>query len=1232
MYHCGKSAVMSFIPHPYAAPANPLTYKMVPTKDPLGFVRADNGGASPFAKNSALLYNHRHGTVHGGLIGLLRGGSFGEGVNHVQYGHSNAVTLDETTPVDVSALPSRIFFGALNTSNGYLSQHNDLRVAFPVILLESQRNKVIWQHRQYKEEILPQVTVRSLVPSLRNTEQTCEFYLQQVGGGVELTIESIVHGNEELVVKEILRRILQLELSFAKTINFRLTNALATAPTLICRWLQRYWNEADDMLKGTHPNPAKWVDQVLSRQLMSFCPSQVGRVSKRHPIRDLIKSLMLTTPEDNERTIFLATTSTVAEMLMDTKDTIPFPKTQRLFYMQDSTSKRKTFKPLQSFPGVGTLDSCHLPFIQVDGQKLPILKMPDMPDKDGVNTSSFVTFVTGMFAVPIGYALSHVPEVSKFREVNFNAVRMTVFDKGGEDGEMQWHRDILRRSGLNDPALFDPHEYDAALLRLEGGETAKKAFRECFKSQEAYDELVFSPPGITPRDREFNLCVSNHVLYVGKSFGMTIPKGNVFSGNDPKSTFRATGIDGNRPLCTAMGYLQAARSAIANMHDMSTDAEKVFKPYLEACLRIPFTAKPPDFKKERYRIQDKVILDWSTKVANLDTFVLTELQKQNAETIDDNFLLILLSVFQGNGVSKWMNVPRVFFAILEAANIGAFTHHVHTVLEAAFGLGQFVTATKFQETVERLRNIHSAVGSFCRDAMASFAVDDTNVNAYIFYELATVVPVANNKGEDDETPRTKLWMRRMFIETVMNLLATRLYSIDTEIAPGFYDFYNYTFQVQVHDNKKRCETYRQPFIPGGFYTTHQYDAEETDELEFRDLTALHPLISGKPATEVAEPRRDNFYHSNVSRHFVDLRHMYGVPLCERVVAALALLRLHTPENALTPDGVQTHTAALIVRYATLETHRLVAFRGGSKIEGDGETGADNGQLNSGFTACTEPVLTYKKCSNGCTALNVFMQMAPVLPDKNNTAVQMAHYFCRGCTKGMGHRMANIQGCLDKKVTLPPNVFDEEAFAVPVPSYFGHNEFGVPYFPIDGVYGPSFLQEMTLCDRPDPLHTMEGAYSYNPMTRANAPSEIVILNRRLSIASAGRVQLPPWSSGRRSLAGCSGLKQRLAKLAVVTKEGMKPDAQWAPGTRDVHFNITPDDSMCMFERFYHPGPKGHEYGQKSRSILGENSNSSHNWTQTLETHYLTLNQRINPLDQHGCERMINDIPLPNGFAY
>ena len=1217
----------ALVPHPYGPHANPRTYAMVPTKDPLGFVRADNDGVSAFARNSALLYNHRNGRVHGNLIGLLRGGSFGQGVDHVQYQYSNTVTLDETTPVDVTALPSRIFFGALNTYDGYLGQHNDLRYPFPVVMLDSQRSKIMWQHRQYKEEVLPQVTVRSIVPSLRNREQTCEIHLQQIGGGVELTIESIVHGDDVKVQSEILRRILQLELSFAMTMNFHMTNALATAPSLICRYLQRMWNEADDMLKGTHPNPAKWVDQVLSRQLLSFCPSQVGRVSKRHPIRDLINSLKITSPADDKGTLFLATTSTVAELLMESNETMPFPESQRVFYLEDDRSNRKTFKPLQSFPGVGKIEEWQLPFIQVDGQKIPILKMPDLPDKKGVNRSSFVNFVTAMFATPIGYALSHVPDVAEFRQVDFNAVRMTVFDKGGQDGEIQWHRDILCRSGLNDPALFDPQEYDLSMLSLEGGEAAATAFRECFKSQEEYDRKVFSQAGITARDREFNLCVSNHVLYVGRSFGRTIPKDGVFSGNDPHSKFRATGIDGNRPLCTVMGYLQAARSAIANMHDIDKGAEKVFKPYIEACLRIPFTKKLPKTIKDDLHIQDKAVLDWVTKVPNLDTLLLDELQKAEVGTIEPSLLVILLDVFRGGGISKWMNVPRVFFAILEAANVGAFTASLHTGLESLSAIGSFVSSTKFQQTVEKLRDVHSAIGSFCRDTMASFAVEDTNVNAYIFYELATVVPVAQNKGEDAATPPAKLWMRRMFLETVMNLLATRLYAIETISVPESLQFYNYSFQLQVHGNKKRCETYSQPFLPGGFYTTYQYDEDEKTDLGFEDFTGCHPLITSKPDGAFGEDRKKNFYHSHVSRHFADLRQMYGVPLCERVVAALAMLRPHTPANALTvPRRVQTHAAAQIVRYGEFETHRIVLIRGDNPK-------APVQDLYYGFIAVAAPVLTYKKCSNGCTALNVFMQTAPVLPNKSATTIQMPHYFCRGCIKGMGNRIANIQGCLDKKVTLPPKVFEEEAFAVPIPSCFGHNEFGVPYFPIDGVFGPSFLQNTTMCDRPDPLHTMEGAYSYNPMTRANAPSEIVVLNRRLKNASAGQVQLPPWSSGRHSMSkGHNGLLQRLSKLAVVNKEGMKPDAQWAPGTADDYLNITPNDRMCMFDRFYHPGPKGHEYGQKSRSILGENSNSSHNWTQTLETHHRSLNQRIEPLDQRGCERLINDIPLSNGFAY
>ena len=90
-------------------------------------------------------------------------------------------------------------------------------------------------------------------------------------------------------------------------------------------------------------------------------------------------------------------------------------------------------------------------------------------------------------------------------------------------------------------------------------------------------------------------------------------------------------------------------------------------------------------------------------------------------------------------------------------------------------------AGAFQETIEQLRELHSAIDTFCRDTMASFAVNDNSVNPYIFHELPTIVPVANIPEDlqtpdtcDDDIPRSKLWIRRMFVETIMNLLSTRL--------------------------------------------------------------------------------------------------------------------------------------------------------------------------------------------------------------------------------------------------------------------------------------------------------------------------------------------------------------------------------------------------------------------------------------------------------------------------
>ena len=98
------------IPHPYRAPANPVTFYRVLSKDPFGYTKADNGEHTNFAKNSALLYNYRDDTIHDNLLEVLRGGLFGEGVDYIKYANSNVVTLDETTPVDHNSLtPSHLY-------------------------------------------------------------------------------------------------------------------------------------------------------------------------------------------------------------------------------------------------------------------------------------------------------------------------------------------------------------------------------------------------------------------------------------------------------------------------------------------------------------------------------------------------------------------------------------------------------------------------------------------------------------------------------------------------------------------------------------------------------------------------------------------------------------------------------------------------------------------------------------------------------------------------------------------------------------------------------------------------------------------------------------------------------------------------------------------------------------------------------------------------------------------
>lgn len=473
-----------------------------------------------------------------------------------------------------------------------------------MVIFSHHRQKIIMQEKICRDQVLPQVTVRSLVPSLRHVECSSQFYFQQIGGGVEIAIESHLHADKALLDQEVLRRILLLQMSFTKTMNVHMTNALATAPSVICEWLSRSLNEASEVLKQTHVDPARWINEALTRQLTSFCPSQFRNVSKRQPIRDLVQSLAFTSSEDDQRSIFLATTSTVAELLMKNNDTITLPETRRIFYFEEENGRLqiRQYKPLRSYPGtLGTREPATLPVIQVDCKKLPILRMPDLHDENGQQASSFVNHVRAMFVVPIGYTLRHIPAVSLFRDVNFNAVRMTVFDQGGEDGEMQWHRDILCRSGLNDPALYDPHRYGIALLVVEGGEAAAKAYQSCYRGHASYEERVFSSTGITPRDPEWNLAVSNHVLYVGKSFGRKISAESVYGGPDPASKFRTTGIDGNRPLCSAMGYLQAARSAIANMHDMKADAETCFDLIWKHVCASPSMSTSPKPKRKAYR-------------------------------------------------------------------------------------------------------------------------------------------------------------------------------------------------------------------------------------------------------------------------------------------------------------------------------------------------------------------------------------------------------------------------------------------------------------------------------------------------------------------------------------------------------------------------------------------------------------------------------------------------------
>lgn len=93
------------------------------------------------------------------------------------------------------------------------------------------------------------------------------------------------------------------------------------------------------------------------------------------------------------------------------------------------------------------------------------------------------------------------------------------------------------------------------MLFFDGGEVVVRVFQSCFKGQMVYDEKVFLFVGIIFSDLEFNFCVFNYVLYVGKLFGKMILENSIYLGLDLNSKFRFIGIDGNRFFCIVIGYL-----------------------------------------------------------------------------------------------------------------------------------------------------------------------------------------------------------------------------------------------------------------------------------------------------------------------------------------------------------------------------------------------------------------------------------------------------------------------------------------------------------------------------------------------------------------------------------------------------------------------------------------------------------------------------------------------------
>ena len=1242
---------------PTNLPRDVRLYRPRASRDPLRLLD-DRGEVTPWTLESKLLYDDHN--VHPFILTLLARESSGDPINVKSYQHGETVNLTETTAEQLRSLPLRLLFGALNTTKGYLSKKNALSSCFKIVFFgsNSYRNFFFYSEKEYSVKTLNLGTLRSLAPSLRNREAKCSFEFHERSVSVPLDIEAIMHGDRRAVNAELANRFKQVEGSLFRTINHVLCCSIANPPTLLDDVLAAEQDRYKAVSHGKDPAPNRWFHDILLRQMEYFCPSQFKAVGKTGPIVDCIRQIRRNTSEDDDEEYFVFTTAAVAEMIADGETTTE-PRSMVYFYPErdeDDDGKPISLDMFRVYEGLDRVVAMTLPFVNVEGAKVPIVKIPS-----GAG-SPFEQRVTAIVTAPLGYLQRRAPRVQNFRNVDLSKVRVTSFRRTGSDATFDFQDDVVRKSGLYHPLTYDPVIYESCLRSLPGSD--EEDFAKMYAAREFHGKAL-SEDGIRPTDPEFLLCNSPHVLYTGRSFGATANEGVDALPTRDDCRFRLVGVEGNRPLCSAEGYLESACTVVATTDQIDETVEEAFVAFLEASLAV------------HLRVEDLAaavrMVRQARMVEALDHIALSD-DLGGMATIDDPRRKVLVDLFLDHGGSgaaagsKWMQFPRLGIALLRMASLDRFDAAFKDRLDAALLDGPpsaSVSQESFLASVARLKKVDRAVRTFAGAIIDVYhRGGETQSKSFSFCDLPCVVPTHNIPTDgntrvnecDVGVDERELMIWRFVVESVYNFLATDMFvarlADESEMTslggsgsssstitgsggggggggsdrPSSYpSHFVYPHRINVGGGRRRVEWHYQPYHVEAFYTTANYDANEAETRRMRRISDEHPLFGLPRRGQVTDGRLQNFYHSFASRVFYDLSKKNNLSMALRCLAAAMCLRVHAPENArAVPSRTTTHSSALIVRHGEFATDKLVV----AKMNRRG------GGVEGGFVGLNPPCLIWDKSANGSLTARLVVRLGPVIPDKQQSMRQIPHYCTTACSRGMGGEMADVHSFLDGGdgggggARLPDEFWMEQAIAVPTPSNFPLDPFDADLFPINGRFSLDLgNRRRRRCCAPDPFHTLPGGYSYNPFAHSCTPSLMTALNYAIALRKGPA--LPPWNAQLDQYAErVASLRRQFDRLVTRTRE-MRVDTAEDPNDPETHIDWGADAFLAQRGRFYHPGSATAERG---RTVFGDDENSTLNWRQLLHPDRRTTKTTtgVRPLDEDGIDLAPRRQPYRTGL--